>query len=180
MEKSTTGINIMNLLAKSVAKINAMEDINVKKKKLESKIPSNATKCPDTAYIIYDYLRRVSPSIASSFLNIHPGVDMDCFLTLEEVVQEWKKPCKRNEGKVKAQAVRKTSGKMYKVRKSPFTPREDSIILSKMGEMGDSLNIGELSKELGRNRRSVWDRVEKLKCGEGLIKKSVSHLLKMK
>ena len=48
----------MNLLAKSAAKINAMEDRDVKKKELESKLPSTAM-CQDVASIIYHYLRQV-------------------------------------------------------------------------------------------------------------------------
>ena len=89
MKKSKTGINIMDLLAKSVAKINAMEDKDVKKSNLESKLPSTEMS-PEVASIVYNYLRGVSPTIASSLLDIHPKIDKNYDITLEEVVQEWK------------------------------------------------------------------------------------------
>ena len=82
MEESKSCFNIMILLAQSVAKINAMDDLNVKKRKLDT----------ETVAIVYHYLREVSPSIASTLLDIHPDADMDCNITLEEVVQqEWKR-----------------------------------------------------------------------------------------
>ena len=88
MNTSWRGIDLMNLLAKSAAKINAMEDRDVKKKELESKLPSTAM-CQDVASIIYHYLRQISPKIASLLLNINPEIDMDFNISLEEVVQEW-------------------------------------------------------------------------------------------
>jgi len=89
MEQSQTSFNIMNLLAQSVAKIEAMDELDVKNPKLEIKVPRTA-RCTDTASIVYHYLRVVSPELASLLLDIHPEVDMECTFTLEEVVQEWK------------------------------------------------------------------------------------------
>jgi len=89
MEKSKTGFDIMNLLAQSAAKINALEDRNVMKRKLGIKMPSSA-ECQDTASIVYHYLQGVSPTIASTLLDICPEVDTSCNFTLEEVVQAWK------------------------------------------------------------------------------------------
>ena len=82
MEKSKTGFNIMDLLAQSAAKINAMEDKGVKKTKLESKLPSTAMS-PEVASIVYHYLQGVSPTIASSLLDIHPEIDRNYNITLE-------------------------------------------------------------------------------------------------
>ena len=62
MEESKPCFNIMNLLAQSVAKINALDDLNVKKRKLDT----------ETAAIVYHYLQAVSPSIASTLLKIQP------------------------------------------------------------------------------------------------------------
>jgi len=223
MEKSEPSFNIMNLLAQSVAKINAMEDLNLKKRKLETKMPSTST-CLDTAAIVYHYLRVVSPSIASALLDIYPEVDMDCTITLDEVVQqEWKimtdeaavqslskykdessflkgngikddksktlpnevkmknddikekdvvvavadnrsQPRERNKGKSKG--VGKSCRKMCQRVKRPISPREDSIILRKMKEMGDDLNMKELAEELGRPIGTVEWRVKKLKSGD--------------
>ena len=255
----------MDLLAKSAAKINAMEDKEVKKTEADSKLRS-AAMGPDEASIIYHYLQKVRPSIASSFLAIHPEIDMDYNITLEEVVQEWKRkvdtaavqrkikfktedkerieknrnikgsrrfktdnsnaskieeirnrylisendidtadirskdvenasgheklctndgrrniaekqrrlkmklnktdnnPCERNEGYIKVKDVRTTFKKHFREIKL-FTPREDSILLNKMEEMGDDLNIKELAAELGRDCQSVIVRVKKLKSG---------------
>merc|ERR1719376_1700390 len=90
MKKSESGFNIMNLLAQSAAKINAMDDkLNVKKTKFEAKM-SKTAKCQDVVSIVYHYLQGVSPSIASLLLDIRPDVDMNCTITLQEVVQEWK------------------------------------------------------------------------------------------
>jgi len=89
MEKNKSGFDIMNLLAQSVAKINAMEELEGKRTELENKMLKTA-KCRDVVSIVYHYLRGESPSIASLLLDIHPDVDMDCTITLEEVVQEWK------------------------------------------------------------------------------------------
>ena len=91
MKKGKTGFNIMNLLSKSVVKINAMEERNVRKRKHESKIPSATSKCPDTASIVHHYLRGMNPLLATTFLDIHPDVDMDCNVTLEEVVEKWRR-----------------------------------------------------------------------------------------
>jgi len=89
METNESGVNIMNLLAQSVAKINAMEELDGKKTELEIKM-SRTAECLDVVSIVYHYLRGVSPSIASLLLDIHPDLDMDCTITLEEVVQVWK------------------------------------------------------------------------------------------
>merc|ERR1712179_403282 len=77
MKKSESSYNIMNLLAQSAAKINAMGDVlSVKKTEFEMKT-SRTAKCQDVASIVYHYLRGVSPSVASLLLDIHPDVDMD-------------------------------------------------------------------------------------------------------
>jgi len=87
MEKSKAGF-IMDLLAQSAAKISAMEDSNVIKRNLKIKRPSSA-ECQDTGSIVYHYLQGVSPTIASTLLDIYPEVDTSCNFTLEEVVQAW-------------------------------------------------------------------------------------------
>ena len=82
----------MHLLAQSAAKINAMEDRNVIKRKLKIKMLSSA-ECQDTASIVYYYLQGVSPTTASTLLDIYPEVDRvdtSCNFILEEVVQAWK------------------------------------------------------------------------------------------
>jgi len=236
MTKNKADINIMDLLAKSVAKINAMEDTNVRKRKLENEMPITAATCPDTAAIVYHYLRGVSPSLASTFLDINPDMNMECNVTLEEVVQkEWKmktyeatiqrvskykdeaykrvdidkdclkkgkkdnskaiqneektmlggeyeqnrsdkKPCKGNKGKSKVKASKKRE-KMFRKERQFFTPREDEIILNRMEEMGDDLNMKELAEELGRERGSVVkQRVEKLKSVGSRIEKKMFSL----
>ena len=73
MEKSKTGFNIMDLLAQSAAKINAMEDKGVKKTEVESKVSSTAMSS-EVASIVYHYLRGVSPTVASSLHDIHPEI----------------------------------------------------------------------------------------------------------
>ena len=69
-----------------------MEDRNVIKRKLKIKMLSSA-ECQDTASIVYYYLQGVSPTTASTLLDIYPElyrVDTSCNFTLEEVVQAWK------------------------------------------------------------------------------------------
>merc|ERR1719233_2736347 len=89
MEESKASIDIMQLLAQSAAKINAMEDPNVIKRKREIKMPSSA-ECQDTGSIVYHYLQGVNPSIASTLLDIYPDMNTSSNFTLEEVVQAWK------------------------------------------------------------------------------------------
>ena len=233
MEKGKTGFNIMNLLAQSAAKINAVEDMSVKKRKREIKMPSTAAKLLDTASIVYHYLLGVSPSLASTLLDIHPDVDMDCNVTLEEVVEKWRrmaekaavsavskskneanekveiykdsmrgrsylkddskalhnkkekvrkrslnpdtveneeiktenKLSKKREGELKVKVARKARSTICRRKNHGFTPGEDSIILNKMNDMGDELNMKELAKEIGRPLGSVITRVRKLKSG---------------
>jgi len=237
MEQSQTTFNIMNLLAQSVAKIEAMDELDVKNPKLKIKLPRTV----DTASIVYHYLRVVSPEVAALLLDIHPEVDMKCAITLVEVVQEWKKirdnkavlnvtkyedgvkdkvginkDCTKGRKFVKdnSKALHTNKGKKkktslildedienlgVKITKNPkgnklsikeegkfemksskethkrricrravqlYTPKEDSIILNKIKELGDDLNINELAKELERDKGSVRKRIKRLKSGD--------------
>jgi len=241
MEQSETSFNIMNLLAQSVAKIEAMDELDVKNPKLEIKLPRTA-RCTDTSSLVYHYLRVVNPAVASLLLDIYPEADMDCTLTLEEVVQAWQMPgenkaafsvskCedsakekvkinkdfnkgrkfendnskvlhttkgkmkkrslildydddignvdvkaaknlrdnqlgRKKEGSFELKATKKTRGKISQSKCQFFTPREDSLILAKIEDMGDDLNIIQLAKELGREQAAVRHRVKKLKSGD--------------
>jgi len=90
MEESKAGFDIMNLLAQSAAKINAMEDPKViERKKVKIEMQSSS-EYQDTGCIVYQYLQGVSPTIASTLLDINPEVNTSCNFTLEEVVQAWK------------------------------------------------------------------------------------------
>ena len=253
----------MDLIAQSVAKINDMEDSDMKGGKLETRM-STTPRCLDTAAIVYHYLQGVSPAVASLFLEIAPDVHMDCSITLEEVVQEWKinaekeagkstlklkkeanvrtknkdseerikfktynpkaaynekktkislipddikkvgasisvqnesshgrrifadhqrtvkisqksnddKPSERNEGS----AARKTSGEIVQKVRKCFTPGEDSIILNKIEEMGNDLNIKELAEELGRSTTVIHHRVRKLKIEGSRMNRKIFSL----
>ena len=141
MHESKSGFNIMNLLSQSAAKINAMEDMNVKKGKFKNKMPSTATRCSDTVSMVYHYMRGVNPSLASTLLGIHPNIDMDCKVTLEEVVQKWKRMADKAavpKGKVE---VCKDS------RKGKGFLKDDSLVL-------------QINKEKTRNKTLILDDVD--------------------
>merc|ERR1719153_1826847 len=74
----------------------------------------------------------------------------------------------RSKGKAKVKDARKRRhiGKSFREKKQFFTPKEDSIILHTIKEMGDDLNLKELADELGRDPRAVKKRIKKLKSGE--------------
>jgi len=78
--------DIVNSVAQSVVKVEMKEE-NVKKTTLETKVSSTTAMCLDTVSIVYKYLQRVNPTIASLLLEKHPEVmDFPCNITLEEVV----------------------------------------------------------------------------------------------
>jgi len=64
----------------------------------------------------------------------------------------------------------KTSTRQYTRKKSTskfkFTPEEDRLIYEAIELYGDSLNFLTLAKKLGRDSKSVMNRVDKLKTGE--------------
>jgi len=62
--------------------------------------------------------------------------------------------------------ARRTQSRSVLKAKRAFTPREDDIILNKVEEMGDDLNIGELAVGIGRSYGAVTKRIKKLKSGE--------------
>ena len=86
---SKSGFNLIDmLLAKSVAKVNAMvtEQRIDENKKFEHVDKSNEAM---TASIAYHYMRKVTPKLATSFLTIMKPdeVFMNCTITVEEVVR---------------------------------------------------------------------------------------------
>ena len=91
IDMKSPGFNLLDLLAKTVAKVNAMETVERvdENKKFKQEDRSYETM---TASIVYHYMHKVTPNLAETFLTIIKSeeVDMKCSISVEEVVRVYR------------------------------------------------------------------------------------------
>jgi len=96
-------------------------------------------------------------------------------IKLKEVTQSLKETTPKTKSKNKVKVIvkkfedGKSSNQKRKfgtVRKK-FTPEEDAILLNAMGRYGDKIIFAKLGREIGRNHKSIINRIDKLKKKNG-------------
>jgi len=178
---------INQILAQSIAKVNALETLYEKKtsRKFGNEVDITSF-CPFTASVVYHYLQSVNPEVAKLFLAIFPDIDLHPNFTITDVVDDWKrkeeqKEMQRDWQKVKEDELKEKRGTIKSqecgpriVRKKAsicpskraFTPEEDDLIRIRIEQFGDNVKLGKLAKELGRQSGSVFRRIQILKRGD--------------
>jgi len=164
-------LDLMEILSKSVAKINKMETINQeKKRKSTNKVfPVVDEIATQTASIVYKYILSVSPEVASLFREINPDLETNSYISLVEVVKHWEMTKHKSSAETLNAKTRTVAGTSHNRKcnrtKKSFTPREDYIIQQRIDEEGPNINIVEIANELGRTHGSIYNRIRKLKGG---------------
>ena len=81
--------NLLDTLAKSNARVNAMETEHRDDENMKPKQEDQSDETTMTASIVYLYMRKVTPKMAEEFLTIIKSeeVDMKCNISVEEVIR---------------------------------------------------------------------------------------------